>query len=73
MKNLFKILAVFLFLPAIAFAQDEAPEVKALVGGTLIDGFSSTPIQNSVIIIEGDTIVASADCARVSVYAREQT
>ncbi|MEE8294205.1 MAG: amidohydrolase family protein, partial [Sphingomonadales bacterium] len=58
MKNLFKILAVFLFMPAIAFAQDEAPEIKALVGGTLIDGFSSTPIQDSVIIIEGDTIVA---------------
>ncbi|MHA1543614.1 MAG: amidohydrolase family protein [Alphaproteobacteria bacterium] len=62
MKNLFKILAVILFLPTVAFAQEQAPEVKpevkALVGGTLIDGFSSIPIQNSVIIIEGDTIVA---------------
>jgi imidazolonepropionase-like amidohydrolase len=27
-----------------------------LVGGTLIDGFGSTPIKNSVIIIEGDKI-----------------
>ena len=31
--------------------------MKALVGGTLIDGFSSTPIQNSVIIIKDDKIV----------------
>lgn len=33
-------------------------QVKALVGGTLIDGFGSTPIKNSVIIIEGEKIVA---------------
>jgi imidazolonepropionase-like amidohydrolase len=32
--------------------------MKAMVGGTLIDGFGSTPIQNSVIIIEGDKIVS---------------
>ncbi|NER14200.1 amidohydrolase family protein [Leptobacterium flavescens] len=30
--------------------------VKALVGGTLIDGFGSDPIKNSVIIIEGEFI-----------------
>ncbi|TRX58683.1 amidohydrolase family protein [Fulvivirga sp. M361] len=33
-------------------------QIKALVGGTLIDGFSATPIQNSVIIIEGERIRA---------------
>lgn len=32
-------------------------QTKALVGGTLIDGFGGTPIQNSVIIIENDKIV----------------
>lgn len=31
-------------------------QVKALVGGTLIDGFGSTPMRNSVIIIENDRI-----------------
>ena len=31
---------------------------KALVGGTLIDGFGGTPIENSVIIIEGERIKA---------------
>lgn len=37
-----------------ALAQDG--NVKALVGGTLIDGFGSNPIRNSVIIIEGEKI-----------------
>lgn len=35
-----------------------AQEVKALVGGTLIDGFGGEPIQDSVIIVEGDRIAA---------------
>ena len=30
---------------------------KALVGGTLIDGFGGKPIQNSIIIVNGETIV----------------
>ncbi len=29
---------------------------KALVGGTLIDGFGNDPIRNSVILVEGDKI-----------------
>ncbi|QCX00559.1 amidohydrolase family protein [Aggregatimonas sangjinii] len=37
-------------------AQDT--KIKALVGGTLIDGFGSDPIRNSVIIIEGEKIKA---------------
>src|SRR4030095_3213253 len=32
--------------------------LKALVGGTLIDGFGGKPIRNSVIIIEGERIKA---------------
>lgn len=32
-------------------------QTKVLVGGTLIDGYGSTPIKNSVIIIEGNKIV----------------
>jgi len=52
MKNL-----LFLFLiSAVSFAQQNP--IKALVGGTLIDGFGSTPIKNSVIIIEGEKIKA---------------
>jgi len=36
----------------------QTPWTKALVGGTLIDGFGGTPIRNSVIIVEGDRIKA---------------
>lgn len=44
------LLCVFVVLNS--FAQHK----KALVGGTLIDGFGSTPIKNSVIILSGDRI-----------------
>jgi imidazolonepropionase-like amidohydrolase len=50
-----KLLFVFLIC-ATAFAQQN--NVKALVGGTLIDGYGGTPIRNSVIIIEGEKIKA---------------
>jgi len=40
-----------IFSSFIAFSQ-----TKALIGGTLIDGFGGIPIQNSVVIIEGETI-----------------
>ena len=33
-------------------------EIKALVGGTLIDGFGGSPIQNSIILIEDEHIKA---------------
>ena len=35
-----------------------AGPIKALVGGVLVDGFAGPPIQNSVILIDGDTISA---------------
>ncbi len=34
----------------------DAAEIKALVGGTLIDGFGGPPIDDSVVIIEGERI-----------------
>jgi len=40
--------------PLCLFAQN----MKALVGGTLIDGYGGTPLQNSVILIEGEKIKA---------------
>ena len=46
----------FLATPFASSAQSQ--KIKALVGGTLIDGFGSTPIRNSVIIIEGERIKA---------------
>lgn len=38
--------------------NSSAQNLKALVGGTLIDGFGGTPIQNSVILIQNDRITA---------------
>ncbi|NJB84810.1 imidazolonepropionase-like amidohydrolase [Lewinella marina] len=35
-----------------------AQNLKALVGGTLIDGFGGTPLRNSVILVEGNRIKA---------------
>lgn len=40
------------------FVNAQDSHIKALVGGTLIDGFGSLPIKNSVIIIQGDKITA---------------
>ena len=49
------LLVTVLLLFTISTSSQEK-NIKALVGGTLIDGFGSTPIQNSVIIIEGEKI-----------------
>tara|TARA_B110000503_G_C7171711_1_gene424631 strand:- start:7623 stop:8927 length:1305 start_codon:yes stop_codon:yes gene_type:complete len=40
------------------FSYGVEAQIKALVGGTLIDGFGSKPMLNSVIILEGDRIKA---------------
>lgn len=54
MKQLFTIISMLLWGGlSITHAQ-----TKALVGGTLIDGFGGTPIHNSVIIIKNERIVA---------------
>ncbi|MCA1578021.1 MAG: amidohydrolase family protein [Acidobacteria bacterium] len=49
------LLAIALFTNV--HAQSQA-HIKALVGGTLIDGYGSKPIRNSVVIIEGERIKA---------------
>jgi len=46
-----------------------APRVVAMVGGTLIDGFGSTPVRNSVVIIEGDRIKAVGQVGSLAVPA----
>ncbi len=52
-----KLLLCF-FLSFLFFANAAAQQVKALVGGTLIDGYGGKPIRNSVIVIEGERIKA---------------
>lgn len=59
MSKSFQALLVFVHLFCFhSVAAQNAKIVTALVGGTLIDGFGSTPIRNSVIIIEGERIKA---------------
>jgi imidazolonepropionase-like amidohydrolase len=46
------------FFAVCAGIQAQNARMKALVGGTLIDGYGSKPIHNSVVIIEGERIKA---------------
>lgn len=46
--------------------------LKALVGGTLIDGFGGTPIKNSVIIIEGEKIKAIGQVGNIDIPANAE-
>jgi imidazolonepropionase-like amidohydrolase len=50
------ILLVLFLMSKPDFAQ--SGNIKALVGGTLIDGYGGKPIHNSVILIEGERIIA---------------
>jgi len=43
------------------------PGVKALVGGTLIDGYGSKPIFNSVVLIEGERIKAVGQVGKLAI------
>ena len=49
------------------FAAAQTGPVKALVGGTLIDGFGGPPLRNSVVIIEGSKIVAVGQVGSLAV------
>lgn len=60
MKNLTFLLSFFIVIVSQA-------QMKALVGGTLIDGFGSDPIQNSVILIDGDRIAAVGQLGTLAV------
>ncbi len=74
MKNYLRLLflislgvASLLFWIAPSHAQSR--NVKALVGGTLIDGFGTPPIRNSVIIIEGERIKAVGQVGSLAIPA----
>lgn len=44
-----------------------AANVKALVGGTMIDGYGGPPLRNSVIVVEGERIKAIGQVGTMSV------
>src|SRR4051812_34518888 len=56
-------------IASLALFQPSAPpgRIKALVGGMLIDGFAGPPIQNSVVLIEGDKIAAVGQVGTLAV------
>jgi imidazolonepropionase-like amidohydrolase len=58
MKRFFAALTIALTLSVLWTPVLLAADLKALVGGTLIDGFASHPVRNSVILIEGERITA---------------
>lgn len=62
-----QILSIFLFIFSSLFAS--AQNKKALVGGTLIDGFGGEPLRNSVIIIEGKKIIKVGQVETVKIPA----
>jgi imidazolonepropionase-like amidohydrolase len=47
-----------LSIPSAQSPSPQASKLKALVGGTLIDGYGGTPVRNSVILVEGERISA---------------
>ena len=60
------ILAAFTMFAAL---DAQAAEKKALVGGRLIDGLLGPPIANSVILVDGESIVAVGTTATLEVPA----
>lgn len=62
MKIIVKIIWLLLLSPYVLTAQ-----TVALVGGTLIDGFGSNPIKNSVIIIEGERIKSIGQVGQITI------
>ena len=67
-KTLF--LSILILFTIAVSSQENKP--KALVGGTLIDGFGSTPIQNSIIIIEGEKIKAIGTVGAIEIPANAE-
>ena len=50
-----------------AVRQPQPSRIKALVGGTLVDGFGGRPIRNSVILLEGQRITAVGQAGTLAV------
>jgi imidazolonepropionase-like amidohydrolase len=53
--------------PARPMAGQQNARLKALVGGTLIDGFGGRPIRNSVILVDGERISAVGQAGQLPI------
>lgn len=56
--NCGRLLAVMVVGGAVAVPAGQTRPMKALVGGTLIDGYGGPPIRNGVILVDGERISA---------------
>ncbi|MEP2671155.1 MAG: amidohydrolase family protein [Cyclobacteriaceae bacterium] len=56
-----------LILSLILSVPVSAQDIKALVGGTLIDGFGGPPIHNSVVIVQGKKIIKVGRIGEVTI------
>ena len=54
---------------AVRVEEQAAPGTTALVGGTLIDGFGSPPLRNSVVLVQGERITAVGQVGSLAVPA----
>ena len=72
MNSLRRFLLATVLLALLAAPPAAAAKVKALVGGTLIDGFGGEPIRNSVILVEGERITAVGTTKTLSVPDRAE-
>src|SRR5688572_18630531 len=64
----FKYLLLIFVAPLFAAPNGAAP-LTALVGGRLIDGYGGAPLDDSVVLIEGDRIKAVGRVGEVAVPA----
>ena len=62
-----RILSLVFVLMVGASPGGQARNIKALVGGTLVDGFGGRPIRNSVVLIEGERIAAVGQVGTLAV------
>src|SRR5512146_176270 len=59
-------------LAVTAFRAQAPSKVKALVGGTLIDGYGGPPLRNSVILVDGERISAVGQVGSLAVPPRAE-
>lgn len=62
-------LLVLLVLAATLWPSQAASDTTAIVGATLVDGSGRAPLQNSVVVLKGDSIVAAGQRDRVEIPA----
>lgn len=67
MRGILGIVCAYTVLALLASANAIAEGRTALVGGRLIDGFGHAPIADSVILVDGDEIVAVGNVATLPV------